>query len=177
MRILVTNDDGINSEGIHVLAQHLTDLGEVIVFAPLGGVFRSRSRDWPPGGRRARCTPGREARDAWCIRHPRGGCQPTHRCRPPSVVPRALASGQILNVNVPNLPPAGIEGALDTVLSDPIPYSLHSPSLTPTGTDHYAVRFETHGPFYGPDGTDTHAVEAGCVSVTALSSTGPTPPG
>jgi len=36
MRILVTNDDGIESAGIHVLAQHLTAFGDVTVFAPSG---------------------------------------------------------------------------------------------------------------------------------------------
>ena len=36
LRILVTNDDGIESEGLHVLAQRLTQLGEVTVFAPSG---------------------------------------------------------------------------------------------------------------------------------------------
>nr|MDQ2754235.1 5'/3'-nucleotidase SurE [Actinomycetota bacterium] len=34
MRILVTNDDGIDSEGLHVLAQAMATLGEVIVVAP-----------------------------------------------------------------------------------------------------------------------------------------------
>ena len=33
-RILVTNDDGVHSEGIHVLASALSRLGEVIVVAP-----------------------------------------------------------------------------------------------------------------------------------------------
>jgi 5'-nucleotidase len=33
-RILVTNDDGVRSEGIHVLADALRRLGEVIVVAP-----------------------------------------------------------------------------------------------------------------------------------------------
>ena len=36
MRILVTNDDGIESAGIHALAQHLTTMGDVTVFAPSG---------------------------------------------------------------------------------------------------------------------------------------------
>ncbi len=36
MRILVTNDDGIDSVGIHVLAQHLTEIGDVTVVAPSG---------------------------------------------------------------------------------------------------------------------------------------------
>ena len=36
MRILVTNDDGIDSPGLHVLAEYLTELGEVTVFAPSG---------------------------------------------------------------------------------------------------------------------------------------------
>lgn len=34
MRILVTNDDGITSEGLHVLAERIAALGEVIVVAP-----------------------------------------------------------------------------------------------------------------------------------------------
>ena len=34
-RILVTNDDGVDSEGIHVLAEALAPLGEVIIVGPL----------------------------------------------------------------------------------------------------------------------------------------------
>ncbi len=34
MRILVTNDDGIDSTGLHVLARHLRPLGEVVIVAP-----------------------------------------------------------------------------------------------------------------------------------------------
>jgi 5'-nucleotidase len=34
--ILVTNDDGINSDGIYALAQAMRTIGNVIVFAPLG---------------------------------------------------------------------------------------------------------------------------------------------
>ena len=34
MRILVTNDDGIDSVGLHVLARRLTSLGDVVVVAP-----------------------------------------------------------------------------------------------------------------------------------------------
>ncbi len=34
MRILVTNDDGIDSAGLHLLAQALQELGEVVVAAP-----------------------------------------------------------------------------------------------------------------------------------------------
>ncbi len=34
MRILVTNDDGIDSTGLHVLAQHLVPLGDVVIVAP-----------------------------------------------------------------------------------------------------------------------------------------------
>jgi hypothetical protein len=35
-RILVTNDDGVHSEGIRALAEVLADLGEVTVVAPVG---------------------------------------------------------------------------------------------------------------------------------------------
>lgn len=34
MRILVTNDDGIDSTGLHVLARALTELGDVVIIAP-----------------------------------------------------------------------------------------------------------------------------------------------
>ena len=34
MKILVSNDDGINSEGIYKLAKELTKLGKVIVVSP-----------------------------------------------------------------------------------------------------------------------------------------------
>src|SRR5262245_57122011 len=34
LRILVTNDDGVHSDGIHVLAEALKALGEVLVVAP-----------------------------------------------------------------------------------------------------------------------------------------------
>ncbi|MEE8522567.1 MAG: 5'/3'-nucleotidase SurE, partial [Thermoanaerobaculia bacterium] len=34
MRILVTNDDGIFSEGLKLLAEALADLGDVLVVAP-----------------------------------------------------------------------------------------------------------------------------------------------
>lgn len=34
MRILVTNDDGIDAKGLHVLARRLTEVGDVVVAAP-----------------------------------------------------------------------------------------------------------------------------------------------
>ena len=34
MRILVTNDDGIDAVGLHVLARRLVELGDVVVGAP-----------------------------------------------------------------------------------------------------------------------------------------------
>ena len=34
-RILVTNDDGVHSEGIHALAQVLAPFGEVTIVAPI----------------------------------------------------------------------------------------------------------------------------------------------
>ena len=80
----------------------------------------------------------------------------------------------LLSVNVPNIEIGQVKGTVEAVLSNRIPYSLHSPALNPVGDDRYTVSFETHGPYDGPDATDTHAVEAGYVSVTALTSTGPT---
>ena len=52
-RILVTNDDGVRSEGIHALALALTHLGEVTVVGPqteasaIGHARRARSIPWP----------------------------------------------------------------------------------------------------------------------------------
>ena len=37
--ILVSNDDGVEAEGIVKLAEMLCDLGEVVVFAPDGGAL------------------------------------------------------------------------------------------------------------------------------------------
>ena len=34
MRILVTNDDGVDAIGLHVLARRLVELGEVVIAAP-----------------------------------------------------------------------------------------------------------------------------------------------
>ena len=34
MRIMVTNDDGINSTGLHKLARAIRPLGEVVIVAP-----------------------------------------------------------------------------------------------------------------------------------------------
>lgn len=34
MRILVTNDDGVDATGLHVLARHLVEVGDVVVAAP-----------------------------------------------------------------------------------------------------------------------------------------------
>ena len=34
MRILVTNDDGIDSVGLHVLARSMRGFGEVVIVAP-----------------------------------------------------------------------------------------------------------------------------------------------
>jgi 5'-nucleotidase len=34
VRILVTNDDGIDSEGLHVLARAMLDLADVVIAAP-----------------------------------------------------------------------------------------------------------------------------------------------
>jgi 5'-nucleotidase len=34
VRILLTNDDGIDSVGLHHLARAMTDLGDVVIIAP-----------------------------------------------------------------------------------------------------------------------------------------------
>jgi 5'-nucleotidase len=75
MRILVTNDDGIDAIGLHVLARRLTELGDVVVAAPdreysgagaaLGALHLIR-----PGSAGPRCRGG----------HRLGGVGPTALC-------------------------------------------------------------------------------------------------
>jgi 5'-nucleotidase len=241
VRILVTNDDGIDSEGIHVLARHLTALGEVVVFAPsgeysgagaaighlsvglpdvyeverpeMGDVRAVYHLDGPPALAALLACKGllgpapdivvSGINPGWNVGHAVhfsgtiGACITAGVCGIPGIavsqhtgglplhwataaraavdlVPRALADGTLLNVNVPNLPASAIKGTVDTVLADRIPYGLHSPTLSPLGAGRFSARFEAMGPFDGPEGSDTHAVEAGYVSVTPLTSTGAT---
>jgi broad specificity polyphosphatase/5'/3'-nucleotidase SurE len=49
VRILVTNDDGIDADGLHVLAERLTKLdhGEVVVAAPIAST-RAPAPPWAP---------------------------------------------------------------------------------------------------------------------------------
>jgi 5'-nucleotidase len=50
MRVLVSNDDGVDAPGIHVLAEHLRQLGEVTVVAPdrdRSGASNSLTLDQP----------------------------------------------------------------------------------------------------------------------------------
>lgn len=240
MRILVTNDDGIESEGLHVLAQHLCEVGDVTVFAPSGeysgagaavghlanglpDVFRVDRpempdveavyhQDAPPALAALLACQGllgavpdlvvSGINPGWNVGHAVhfsgtiGACITANMLAIPAVaisqhtagqpsmqwataakaavdqVPRAMADGLLLNVNVPNIAAGEIQGVVDTTLSERIPYSLHSPALTEVAPGRYTSSFERFGPFAGPEGTDTHAVEAGYVSVTPLTSTG-----
>jgi 5'-nucleotidase len=241
MRILVTNDDGIDSVGIHVLAQHLAEIGDVTVFAPSGeysgagaaighlsaglpDVFEVERVEMPdvaavyhldappalasllacqgllgpaPDVVVSGINPGWNVGHAVHFSGTIGACVTANVFGIPAVavsqhaagrplqwataaqaaveqVPRAMADGLLLNVNVPNLAADEIEGVVDTGLAGRIPYGLHSPSMTQVGPGHFQATFESFGAFDGPPGTDTHAVEAGYVSVTPLTSTGPT---
>lgn len=239
MRILVTNDDGIESAGIHVLAERLTEIGEVTVFAPsgeysgagaavghlaagIGDVHRVERPempnvaavyhiDSPPALPSLLACTGLlgEAPDivvsginpGWNVGHAVhfsgtiGACVTAGVFGIPSVavsqhkgeggprqwataaqaavdqVPRAMREGSLLNVNVPNIAIDQLKGVVDTALSDRIPYSMHTPTMTEVESGRFAVNFERWGPYEGIDGTDTHAVLAGYVSVTPLTST------
>ena len=241
MRILVTNDDGIESPGIHVLARHLSEVGEVTVFAPSGEysgagaaighlsaglpdvhrVERAEMPDVaavyhldgppalasllacrgilgePPDIVVSGINPGWNVGHAVHFSGTIGACVTANVFGIPAVavsqhttddpmqwdtaakaavdqLPRAMGEALLLNVNVPNLPADEIRGTLDTKLSDRIPYSLHSPTLTEVSPGRFTAAFEKFAAFDGPEGTDTHAVEAGYVSVTPLTSTGAT---
>ncbi len=57
MRVLVSNDDGVDAHGIHVLAEHLSAVGEVTVVAPdrdRSGASNSLTLDQPIRVRRMR---------------------------------------------------------------------------------------------------------------------------
>lgn len=238
LRILVTNDDGIESSGLHVLAQKLTEVGDVVVFAPSGEysgagaavghlgagvpdvhqVTRSEMPDAqavyhldaPPALASLLACQGllgpapdlvvSGINSGWNVGHAVhfsgtiGACVTANIFEIPAIavsqptagsgqqwataaqaavdqIDRVMASGELLNVNVPNVAIDQVQGTTDTTLSNRIPYSLHSPKLHPIGADSSSVSFETLGPYDGPPGSDTHAVEAGFVSVTALAST------
>lgn len=242
MRILVTNDDGIESPGLHVLARALCAVGEVRVFAPsaeysgAGAAIGHLSAglpdvhhverhempdavavyhlDGPPALASLLACRGMlgELPDVvvsginpgWNVGHAVhfsgtiGACITANVFGIPSVavsqhttdgpmnwetaaqaavdqLPRAIEHGLLLNVNVPNVPLDQIQGVRDTILSDRIPYSLHSPTLTEIEPGRFTAAFERFTDFDGPEGTDTHAVEAGFISVTPLTSTGATP--
>lgn len=239
MRILVTNDDGIDSPGIHVLAERLTEIGEVTVFAPSGEysgagaaighlsagipdvhqVERSEMPsveliyhvDAPPAlPSLLACTgllgappdivvsginPGWNVGHAVHFSGTIGACVTAGVFGIPGVavsqhkgdggvrvwataaqaavdqVPRAIRDGSLLNVNVPNIAVDDVKGTVDTQLSDRIPYSMHTPTLTEVQSGQFGVDFQRFGPFEGVEGTDTHAVLGGYVSVTPLTST------
>jgi len=238
LRILVTNDDGIESSGLHVLAQKLTEVGTVLVFAPSGEysgasaavghlgagvpdvhqVTRSEMPDAdavyhfdaPPAlAALLACqgllgpapdlvvsgiNPGWNVGYAVHFSGTIGACVTANIFGIPAIavsqhnvgpdqhwataaqaavdqIGRVKASGELVNVNVPNMPVDKIVGTVDTTLSKRIPYSMHSPELHAIEPGRSSVSFETFGPYEGPAGSDTHAVEAGLVSVTALEST------
>ncbi|MFT5267661.1 MAG: 5'-nucleotidase [Acidimicrobiales bacterium] len=238
MRILVTNDDGIESTGLHVLAQRLTHVGDVVVLAPSGeysgagaavghlsagiadlyqversempDVHSTYHLDAPPAlASLLACqgllgpapdlvvsgiNPGWNVGHAVhfsgtigacitanmfsipCIavsQHTAGDAQqwPTAAQAAVDQIERVMASGELLNVNVPNVAMDEVVGVTDTTLSRRIPYGLHSPQLHHVADGRSRVTFERFGPYESPPGCDTDAVLAGCISVTALHST------
>lgn len=242
LRILVTNDDGIESPGLHELAQQLTQVGAVTVFAPSGEysgagasvghlaagvpevhqVTRPEMPDAeavyhldappalasllackgllgpPPDLVVSGINPGWNVGHAVHFSGTIGACVTANIFKIPSIavsqhtagdgqhwataahaaidqIERVLASGELLNVNVPNVTTDSVQGTVETTLSDRIPYSMHTPQLHAIESGRSRVSFETFGPFDSPAGSDTHAVEAGFVSVTALTSTSATP--
>jgi len=85
-----------------------------------------------------------------------------------SLLPDVLGSPRLLNVNVPNVAGADVLGTKQAQLSDRIPYSLHSPTMTEGESGVFSVDFQRHGPFDSFDGSDTHAVEHNFIAVTEL---------
>ena len=238
MRILVTNDDGINSSGLHVLAQRLTQVGDVTVFAPSGeysgagaavghlgagipdvyrverpempDVHAAYHLDAPPAlASLLACqgllgpapelvvsgiNPGWNVGYAVHFSGTIGACITANMLDIPSIavsqyqvgekknwesaaqaavdqIERVMASGELLNVNVPNVALEQIQGTSDATLSRRIPYGLHAPALHDQGGGRSSVAFEKDGPYESPEGCDTALVLSGYVAVTPLQST------
>ena len=238
MRILVTNDDGIESTGLHVLAQRLAHIGEVVVFAPsaeysgagaaighlsagiadvhhveraeMPDVQSAHHLDAPPALASLLACQGllgpapdlvvSGINPGWNVGHAVhfsgtiGACITANMFGIPCIavsqdiagdqqhwptaaqaavdqIDRVMASGELLNVNVPNVSMEKILGVTGTTLSRRIPYGLHSPELHHVAEGRSRVRFETSSKYESPSGSDTDAVLAGYVSVTPLQST------
>ncbi len=235
VRILVTNDDGIDSTGLHVLAQRLTQLGDVTVFAPSGeysgagaaighlgagvpdihrvdraempDVAACYHIDGPPALASLLACRGilGELPDVvmsginpgWNVGHAVhfsgtvgagitasiygigavATSQPTAGDRQhwqtaadaaADLVADVVATPRLLNLNVPNVASHEVLGTKRTLLSNRIPYSLHSPTMTEHEPGVFAVGFERNGPFDSFDGSDTHAVQNRYLSITEL---------
>lgn len=103
MRILVTNDDGIGSEGLHVLAAALAATGhEVVVVAPdrnwsgAGAALGDLDIDRPLRVERV-AVPGAEELDAWALEGPPALCVVAARLEafgePPDLVVSGINAG------------------------------------------------------------------------------------
>ena len=235
MRILVTNDDGIESTGLHVLAQRLAHIGEVVVFAPsaeysgagaaighlsagiadvhhveraeMPDVQSAHHLDAPPALASLLACQGllgpapdlvvSGINPGWNVGHAVhfsgtiGACITANMFGIPCIavsqdiagdqqhwptaaqaavdqIDRVMASGELLNVNVPNVSMEKILGVTGTTLSRRIPYGLQSPELHHVAEGRSRVSFETSSKYESPSGSDTDAVLAGYVSVTPL---------
>lgn len=78
MRILVTNDDGIESKGLHALVDAVADFGEVVVVAPAfeysGSGAALGTLDFHQPTVRRRPIEGREAIESWTVEGPPALC-------------------------------------------------------------------------------------------------------
>ena len=78
MRILVTNDDGIESKGLHALVEAVADFGEVVVIAPAfeysGSGAALGTLDFHEPTVRRRPIEGLEEIESWTVEGPPGLC-------------------------------------------------------------------------------------------------------
>ena len=95
MRLLVTNDDGIDAIGLHVLTAHMAPLGEVVVVAPDGeysgsGAALGAIHGAPPSVHRSEVD---GAGEAWAVAGPPALCVLYARLGAFGPVPDLVVSG------------------------------------------------------------------------------------
>jgi 5'-nucleotidase len=145
-RILVTNDDGYRSEGIHALADALRAIGDVTEVAPLGIPSIAVS-----------------------LRATRGEYDFSHAARAAAsfadaVLRRPLPPRTFLNINVPKGLP---KGHRVTVQAKRNHVTSVAERHDPKGRPYYWIE-EGENAWHADERSDYHVVRSGYVSITPL---------
>ena len=84
-----------------------------------------------------------------------------------NILERGLNAGELINVNVPAVPPAACAGFAVTHLGRRVYHDVLVQRLDPRGEPYYWIGGPPPAGVAAP-GTDVHAVQAGFVSVTPI---------